>query len=147
MKTYLNREERRIATYICIVYGLIDTLLKNKDNISKEEVTALKYTNTYLEKYINGLIKRVGAEEGRRIYKEANDNVVELKPRSYDGQYIVDKDSLEEIARMAVETHCFGCKKEDWRNCMLYKWMNKVGMGRVTDDEEKCEFFYEEETK
>ena len=145
MKTYLNREERRIATYICIVYGLIDTIFEFKENISKEEITALKYSNTYLQKYIEALIKRVGAEEGMRIYKEARDNVVELKPKNYDGQLIVDKDSMEEVCRMAVEAHCFGCDRVDWRNCELYKCMNKIGVGRVSDEEGKCEFYYEEE--
>lgn len=113
MKTYLNREERRIATYICIVYGLIDTIFEFKENLSKKEITALKYANTYLTKYIEALINRVGGEEGERIYREARDNVVELKPKNYDGQLIVDKDSMEEVCRMAVESHCFGCDRVD----------------------------------
>lgn len=142
MKTYLNREERRIATYICIVYGLIDTIFDSKENISKEEITALKYTNTYLQKYIEALIRRVGQDEGMRIYKEARDNVVELKPKNYDGQLIVDKDSMEEVCRMAVEANCFGCKKVGWHNCGLYKCMHKVGMGKVDEDYDGCEFYY-----
>ena len=145
MKNYLNREERRIATYICIMYGLIDTIFDFKENISKEEVTALKYSNTYLQKYIEALIKRVGPDEGMRIYREARDNVVELKPKNFEGQLIVDKDSMEEVCRMSVEKHCFGCKRVDWQNCGLYKCMNKIGVGRVSDEEGKCEFYYEEE--
>ena len=143
MKTYLNREERRIATYFCIVYGLIDGVMKFKDNISKEEVTALKYVNTYLEKYIDALIKRVGSEEGMRIHKEAMENKVELKPKSYDGQLIVDQTCMEEVARYAVEGKCFGCERNDWRNCELCNFMHKIGMGRIEDDEEKCEFWFE----
>lgn len=145
MKNYLNQEERRIATYICIVYGLIETLFANKKNISKEELTALKYSDTYLDKYIQALIRRVGPEEGNRIYKEAMNNKVELKPKNYEGQLVVDKDSLEEVARMAVETHCFGCKREDWRNCGLYKCMDKLQMGQICDEPGKCEFYYEKE--
>lgn len=145
MKTYLNRDERRIATYICITHGLIDTIFDFKENISKEEITALKYTHTYLEKYIEALIKRVGADEGMRIYKEARDNVVELKPKNYDGQLLVDKDCMEEVARLAVETHCFGCKRTDWRNCQLYRFMDKLGMGKVNEVPGKCEFYYDKE--
>jgi hypothetical protein len=143
MKTYLNREERRIATYFCIVYGLIDGVMKFKDSISKEEVTALKYVNTYLEKYIDALIKRVGPEEGRRIHREAMENKVELKPKNYDGQLIVDKTCMEEVARYAVEGKCFGCERNDWRNCELCHFMHKIGMGRIEDDEMKCEFWFE----
>jgi len=144
MKNYLSRDERQIATYVCIMYGLIDTIFKYKDNISKEEVTNLKYANTYLAKYIDALIKRVGAAEGDRIYRQARDNVVDLKPRNYDGQYIVDKDSLEEVCRMAVEKHCFGCKRQGWHNCGLYKCMDKMGVGRVNDDNNgRCEFYYD----
>lgn len=143
MKTYLNREERRIATYFCIVYGLIDGVMKYKDNISKEEVTALKYVNTYLEKYIDALIKRVGAEEGMRIHREAMENKVELTPKSYDGQLIVDKGCMEEVARYAVEGKCFGCERVDWQNCELCKFMHKIGIGRIEDDETKCEFWYD----
>lgn len=143
MKDYLNREERRIATYICIVYGLIEKLFENKSNMSKEELTALKYSNTYLGKYITALIGRVGPAEGNRIYKEAMYNKVELKPKSYDGQFIVDKESLEAVAQMAVETHCFGCKRVDWRNCGLFKCMNNLQMGAVNEEPGKCEFYYE----
>lgn len=145
MKNYLNREERRISTYICIVYGLIETLFENKKNMSKEEITALKYSNTYLDKYIQALIRRVGPEEGNRIYNEAMNNKVELKPKNYDGQLVVDKNSLEEVARMAVETHCFGCTRSDWRNCELYRCMDKLQMGRVCEETGKCEFYYEKE--
>lgn len=145
MKNYLNQEERRVATYICIVYGLIETLFENKKNISKEELTALKYADTYLDKYIQALIRRVGPVEGDRIYREAMNNKVELVPKNYDGQLVVDKNALEEVARMAVETHCFGCKRDDWRNCELYRCMDKLKMGRVCDEPGKCEFYYEED--
>jgi len=146
MKTYLNHSERQIASYFAITYGLIDaTLEEQAKNISKEEKTALKYAHTYLEKYIQALIKRVGINEGDRIYKIARDSKVELKPKSYDeGQLIVDKDAMEEVARMAVETHCFGCNRVDWRNCELCKFMDRLGIESLNDTKGQCEFRYDE---
>ena len=146
MKTYLNHAERQIASYFAITYGLIDaTLEEQSKNISKEEKTALKYAHTYLEKYIQALIKRVGINEGDRIYKTARDNKVELKPKSYDdGQLSGDKDCMEEIARMAVETHCFGCNRVDWRNCELCKFMDRLGIESLNDTKGQCEFRYDE---
>lgn len=145
MKNYLNREERQIATFICVMFTLVGDLLENDKNLSKEEITALKYSNTYLDKYIKALIDRVGAVEGNRIYKQARDNKVELKPKNYDGQLIVDKNCMEEVARMAVETHCFGCKRTDWRNCELAHFMHTLKIGRICDDLSRCEFYYEED--
>ena len=142
MKTYLNGEERRITTFIMLMYGIISTLLKNTDNISKEETKCLKYINTYIDKYIEALTNRVGKEENKRIYNEAMNNKVELKPKSYEGQLLVDKDCLEEVCRMAVEANCFGCKRVGWHNCGLYKCMHKVGMGKVDEDYDGCEFYY-----
>ena len=142
MKTYLNGEERRITTFIMLMYGIISTLLKNTDNISKEEVKCLKYINTYIDKYIEALTNRVGKEENKRIYNEAMNNKIELKPKSYEGQLLVDKDCLEEVCRMAVEANCFGCKKVGWHNCGLYKCMHKAGMGKVDEDYDGCEFYY-----
>lgn len=144
LKTYLNSEERRQNTFFAIVYGMIDGYLERKDNFSAEEVKWLESTHTSLFEYIGALGKRVGQDELMRIYREARDNKAELKPRNYDGQYIVDKNALEEICRMAVETHCFGCKKERWQDCDLYKFMDKCGMGNSDEKDGKCTFWYPE---
>lgn len=145
MKDYLNREERRIATFICVMYSIVENLLETNKHLSKDETTALKYAHTYLDKYITALIKRVGVEEGNRIYKLARDNKVELIQKQYDGQLLVDKNCMEEVARMAVETHCFGCKRTDWHNCELCKFMHTLKLGRICEDTNRCEFYYDEE--
>lgn len=142
MKTYLNSEERRQNTFFAIVYGMIDGYLEHKENFSKEEVKWLESTHTSFFEYIGALGKRVGQEELMRIYREARDNRAELKPRTYEGQLIVDKDALEEICRMAVETHCFGCAQERWQDCELYKFMDKCGMGNSNEQDGKCTFWY-----
>lgn len=148
LKTYLNQDEREIATYYVIVYGLIVATLDDPskvNNMSSEEVTYLKYIRTYFEKYILALTKRVGIKEGDRIYKKAQSCRVTLVPRGTDdGQLVVNKDSLEEVCRMAVETHCFGCKRTDYHNCHLRDCMDKMGVGSITDNAGKCEFLYEE---
>ena len=144
LKTYLNSNERRQNTFFAIVYGMIDAYLEYKDNFSEDEIKWLESTHTSLNEYIQALGKRVGQDELMRIYREARDNRVELKPVHYDGQYIVDKNALEEICRMAVETHCFGCKKEKWQQCELYKFMDKCGMGSSEEPEGKCVFWYPE---
>lgn len=143
MKTYLNSAERRQNTFFAIVYGMIDGYLEREDNFSKEEVKWLKSAHLSLLEYIQALGKRVGQDELMRIYREARDNRAELKPASYDGQFIVDKNALEEICRMAVETHCFGCEKERWQECELYKFMEKCGMGCTNEQEGKCTYWYE----
>lgn len=145
MKTYLSHDERQISTYFTIVYGLIETLLsEHRKNISNEEAKTLKYAHTYLKKYIQALISRVGQVEGDRIYRLAKDSIVELKPKNYDGQLVVDKDCMEEVARMALEANCFGCKRCDWHNCGLYGFMKKLGIGSTNDTKGKCEFWYDE---
>lgn len=142
MKTYLSSTERRSNTFFCIVYGMIDGYLEHEDNFSKEEVKWLKSAHLSLFEYIRGLGKRVGQDELMRIYREARDNQAELKPVNYDGQFIVDKNALEEICRMVVEAYCFGCARTDWRNCELYKFMDKCGMGNVSEEEGKCTYWY-----
>ena len=145
MKTYLSHDERQIATYFAIVYGLIETQLEEHGkNISKEEKTSLKYAHTYLQKYIQALVKRVGIKEGDRIYRLARDSKVEINPKNYDGQFIVDKESLEYTCAIAVEAKCFGCEREDWYNCGLYNCQKKMGVGSVNDTKGKCEFWYDE---
>lgn len=146
MKTYLNHAERQLASFFAICYGLIDSALEEwGDNISKEERTSLRYSRTHLKNYIQALIKRVGINEGDRIYKIARDNKVELKPKSYDdGQLVVDKDAMEQIAGMAVEANCFGCNRVDWRNCELCKFMDRLGIESLNDTKGQCEFRYDE---
>ena len=142
MKNYLNGEERRIAVGIMCVYGVISVILERTNALSKDEIKFLKYINTYIDKYIQALEDRVGKQEIQRIYNEAINSRIEVKPKSYEGQFIVDKDSLEEVARMAVEANCFGCKRKDWHNCGLYKCMHKVGIGNVDEDYDGCEYYY-----
>ena len=145
MKTYLSNEERQVSTFFSICYGLIEKTLAERVNyISKEEIKNLKYARTYLEKYIISLVKRVGVKEGDRVYRLARDSQVELKPRDYDGQFVVDKESLEYVCAIAVDNKCFGCTRTDWHNCGLYRCQEKMGVGSVNDTEGKCEFWYDE---
>lgn len=144
MKNYLSREERRLATFFCIMYGLIETVMQYKENISKEEVTELKYTNTHLGKYITALANRVGSDEGKRLHKEALSHRVELVPKSFDGQFIVDKEALEGALLYAVKGTCDKCTHgvDYYNTCDLYKCMAKLGMGSNSKHEDKCEFNY-----
>lgn len=146
MKTYLNQEERQIAAYFCICYGLIEAQLEaRKNTISSEEITHLTKAHEDLSHYIESLIDRVGLPEGNRLMKMAEEYTVELKPRNYTGQFVVDKESLEEVARMAVETHCFNCTNTKWHDCGLYKCMDKCGMCSIKENNGKCEFYYGKE--
>ena len=146
MKTYLSHDERQISTYFAICYGLIETVINERGkNLSQEEITALKYSRTHLEKYIHALIKRVGRVEGDRIFRLAQSSKVEIKPKKYEGQFIVDKEALEEVARIAVEAKCFGCTRVDWHNCGLYQCQKKMDVGSTNDTKGKCEFWYDQE--
>ena len=146
MKDYLNSEERQQVMYIFISHGIMSGILEtNRKNMSKGEITALKYITTHIEKYFDALLERVGKKEIQRICRESEDYTAVIKPRKHDGFYTIDKNALEEIARMAVEANCFGCKKEDFTKCELYKYMKKAGMGRVDETPKRCDYYYEKE--
>ena len=146
MKTYLNGEERQQALYLYISHSLIRGILEvNKKNMSKKEMTALKYITTYIKKYFDALVERVGEKELQRIDRDSEEYTIVTKPKKYDGYYTIDKNGLEEIARYAVEEKCFGCQKEDWHECELYRYMKRAGMGKVNEVPGKCEFYYEKE--
>lgn len=148
MKTYLSHDERITATYFAICFGMIKNYSEQfGKNMDKKEKTYLKYARTYLSKYIKELVKRVGQDEGDRVYRLARDSTVEMKPINYEGQLIVDKNVMEEVARMALEANCFGCERKDWRNCALCKFMDTLGVGSTNDTEGKCEFWYDEKRK
>lgn len=68
MKNYLNQDERKKNTLICVMFAIVEELIE-RANGSKEEITNLKYAHTYLKKYIESLIKRVGYDEGGRIWR------------------------------------------------------------------------------
>lgn len=145
MKDYLNADERQQAMFFLISHGITTGVMeKNGKNMSSEEITCLKYVTTYLAKYLDALMKRVGAKELSRILKESENYTAVIKPKKFDGVYTIDKNALEEIARMAVEANCFGCKKDNWTHCELYKYMKKAGMGRVDEIPGKCDFYYEQ---
>jgi hypothetical protein len=145
MKTYLSHDERQIVTYFAICYGMIDTFLEERSkNLSKEEITDLKYSRTYLSKYIQDMIKRVGEVEGDRIYRMARDNMAELRPKNYDGQLIVDKEVMIGTAEMALRANCFECNRVDYNNCSLCKFMDVLGVGSINDTKGLCEYRYDE---
>lgn len=143
MKTYLNSEERRINTMIMIMRAIITTIIEREDIISKNESKYLKCIRTYIDKYTDALIERVGDKEQNRLYNEVMNNRIELRSRIHDKQILVNKDDLEEVCRMAVEANCFGCEKVGWHNCGLFKCMHNMDMGKVDEDHDGCEFYYE----
>lgn len=145
MKNYLNQEERKKNTLICVMFAIVEELMQ-RANGSKEEITNLKYAHTYLQKYITSLIKRVGYEEGNRIWREARDSYVQIKPKVHeeDGQQLVDKECMEGIAEKCLTAYCFGCKREDWRNCELCKYMKRLGIETIYGFEDRCMYWYPE---
>jgi hypothetical protein len=145
MKNYLNQEERKKNTLICVMFAIVEELMQ-RANGSKEEITNLKYAHTYLQKYITSLIKRVGYEEGNRIWREARDSYVQIKPKVHedDGQQLVDKECMEGMAEKCLKAYCFGCKREDWRNCELCKYMKRLGIETIYGFEDRCTYWYPE---
>ena len=145
MKDYLNQEERKKNTLICVMFAIVEELMQ-RANGSKEEITNLKYAHTYLQKYITSLIKRVGYEEGNRIWREARDSYVQIKPKVHEeeGYQLVDKECMEGIAEKCLTAYCFGCKREDWRNCELCKYMKRLGIETIYGFEDRCMYWYPE---
>lgn len=145
MKNYLNQEERKKNTLICVMFAIVEELMQ-RANGSKEEITNLKYAHTYLQKYITSLIKRVGYEEGNRIWREARDSYVQIKPKVHEeeGYQLVDKECMEGIAEKCLTAYCFGCKREDWRNCELCKYMKRLGIETIYGFEDRCMYWYPE---
>lgn len=143
MKNYLNQEERKKNTLICVMFAIVEELMQ-RANGSKEEITNLKYAHTYLEKYIKALIKRVGYEEGNRIWREARDSYVQIKPKVHedDGQQVVDRECMEGVAAMCLEKYCFGCERNDWQNCELCRYMKRLGIETIYGIDNKCMYWY-----
>jgi len=144
MKNYLNAEERNSNVFLLLLYEITESYLERKDNFSDEEIKWLKSINMSLYEYVQALRKRVGQKEIDRIVREASTSKPVIKPRSDKGesQYLVDKDTLEEICRFAVETHCFGCNREDYQNCPLCRFMDRAGMGSLAEQPGKCTYWY-----
>lgn len=147
MKNYLNSDERMQNVFIAVVYGIISVYLENRSNYTTEEIKWLESAYMSLHEYIQALGNRVGDKELYRIHTMSQEYKPILRPRSdkCDGQFIVDKNSIEEICRLAVETHCFGCQREDYQNCELCRFMDKIGMGVNEEQAGKCSYYYEKE--
>ena len=144
MKTYLNQDERKTVTLICVMFAKVQEMLE-ANNGSKEEMKVLKYSHTYLQKYIEEVIKRVGYEEGNRIWREARDSNVLLKPKSYEeGQQLVDRESMDGIAEKCLKAYCFGCTRNDWQNCELCKYMKKLSIETIYGFKDRCMYWYPE---
>lgn len=145
MKDYLNQEERKKNTLICIMYGVVEELI-HKNNGGKQEMKNLKYVHTYIRKYVHELMDRVGCKEGSRIKREAEYNYVQLKPRVHEdeGQQVVSKECMEGVAEMCLRKYCFGCTREDWRNCHLCNYMQGLDIETIYGFEDRCMYWYPE---
>jgi hypothetical protein len=142
MKTYLNSEERQQVMYLFMSHATtLGILEQNKKNMTKGEITCLKYISTYIEKYFYALVERVGEKEIRRIARESESNMITIKPKHHGGLFTIDKPSLEEVTRRAAKATCVECKIEDWNDCEFYRCMKKLGMGSVDGVPHKCDFY------
>lgn len=147
MKTYLNSEERNTNVLFYLVCDIIIYYLERKENFSQDEVKWLESTRVSLLEYLNALNQRIGEKEAYRLMREANNSKPVIKPRGdkCEGQYLIDKNTLEEICRLAVESHCFGCVREDYQNCPLCRFMDRAGMGSSDEQPNKCTYWYPKE--
>ena len=77
--------------------------------------------------------------------ERARDSNVLIKPKSYeDGQQLVDKESMDGIAEKWLEAYCFGCKRNDWQNCELCKYMKKLSIETIYGFKDRCMYWYPE---
>lgn len=143
MKNYLNQDERKKNMLICVMFAIVEEFIE-RNNGTKEEITNLKYAHTYLQKYIKELIKRVGAKEGNRIWRESKESYVKVVPKVHhdEGQQVVDKDCMEGIAEKCLEAYCFGCNRNDWQNCELCRYMKRLGIETIYGVDGKCMYWY-----
>ena len=147
MKNYLNAEERNTNVLFILICDIVCFYLERKENFSDEEIKWLESARMSLLEYLTALRNRVGDKEATRLVREAETSKPVIKPRGdkSDKMYLVDKDTLEEICRMVVEAYCFGCEKEDYQNCPLCRFMDRVGMGSNDEQPNKCTYWYPKE--
>lgn len=147
MKNYLSGDERNVNVLLGLVYLTIEVYLQHKENFSDDEVKWLESTHTSLEEYMVALKNRVGDKEITRILRMVDTSKPVIKPRGdkSDNMYLVDKDTLEEIYRYAVEAYCFGCERQDFENCPLCRFMDRAGIGNSKEEPNKCTYWYAKE--
>lgn len=51
---------------------------------------------------------------------------------------------MEGIAEKCLTAYCFGCKREDWQNCELCKYMKRLGIETIYGFKDRCMYWYPE---
>lgn len=145
MKDYWNREETDNHLALFTLQANVQKMIERKVT-NAEETAYLKYINTYLDKFNQSVLKRLGSAYARKLTKTAEINQVVII-----GKHAERKEALSYIAgedflpcfKDVQAIRCMCCNREDYQNCSAFNMGTSVGaMG--TNIEKGCPFRIDE---
>lgn len=126
MVTYLNRRNKQHVMMLALLAGLLPEAEKSlkleKGDIRKN----FRMAATFAQKGIDLLLSTIDLEQSKALIRAVKHNQLELVPDYSKFTENIFKESTENIyniAEVAIEARCIGCKITDIEGCELRKAM------------------------
>ena len=124
MKNYFNERERNTHILAIGMEGVVKTMLKEFNSLTKEEREELELALEHFKNFNDSIFERFG-----EVYKRKITNTMETKTVCIASKFTAKNDSStycdrDDIARCVGEIqtfNCCDCKRCDWQDCSVYK--------------------------
>jgi len=150
MKLYMNKKERENFCVISLVAGIIDDILRDSTDISKEEHRDLKTAQTWIYKFMDSIIKRKEKDTVEQILRDIKTSEIMVLPKLQAqlewerrkeklGYIHVNRDTLLDMAENAL-IGCENCTKKDYKECSLRKCFMELEIEPYDLNAEGCQY-------
>lgn len=153
MKNYLNNDEKNKHLILIMAMTTAQDLL-NCSGPTEEEKELLQTAANAISEFNKSVFDRIGDSYKRSIINRSRDNEIDIKtkkiytPNRTEEDYTeyIDHEELVDIINSCSEFECVGCKREDCKNCALYRININIGTKGQAEDNNLCPFRRDELT-
>lgn len=149
MKNYFNQQESAMHLVLMTAMLQADNLIKG-NCITSEEIKMLKKAIKNVSDFSESVFERLGDGYKRSLKNKASMNTLRLVSRNChhtnnaEMEDFIDADILREIITSNYEIDCACCKREDCKQCGIYKIKSYLHYEGKNDDTNLCPFRKEE---
>ena len=122
MKNWFNANERTLHIILAYAQGTSQTLAES-DAVNSEERKWLRTIATYIEKFNQSVLDRLGFPYARTLKNTLDINELRLKSKlarnNEEALSMASVEDLQDKLSTRCMLNCLGCKREDWKDCSV----------------------------
>lgn len=143
---YLNRATKERMVALLILNATYQEFLQQEDKMKElfgpEGWKYLKTSKSFMMKAMGNLMDNIGEDESLKLHKLAYQSQYVVVSRAAPDKNLpssiaVDVHALYDMASLAVGNHCTGCTKQKFKQCDVFKTMQRAEIPAASNAKDK----------